>query len=112
MGYSPTLCFACAILKKRENKQKRSKKVEKCSSLCRDINFVCRDTKFKQTKGTLSYLATKCRNKGSDRAQWHKRNLCCNKEFLCHDITEERCEENCRDNPLLCRDIKGLRLTD
>ena len=59
MEYSPNLCFAGVNLKKRENKQKSGK----CSSLYRDIIFVCRDTKFKQDKGNMSQLATKCRNK-------------------------------------------------
>ena len=59
MEYSPTLCFAGVNLKKKENKQKS----RKCSSLCRNIIFVCRDTKFKQDKGTMSQLATKCCNK-------------------------------------------------
>ena len=50
MEHSPTLCFAGVNLKKRENKQKTSKKKGNCSSLCHNIVFVCRDTISSRTK--------------------------------------------------------------
>ena len=52
----------CRCYLKKNNKQKRRKKCGKCSSLCHDIIFLCRDTKFKQAKGTMSQPVTKCRN--------------------------------------------------
>ena len=44
--------------KQAEKKQKGGK----YSSLCRDIIFVCRDTKFKHAKVTMSHPTTKCLN--------------------------------------------------
>ena len=89
MEYSPTLFFVGVIWKKKKRKQvEKKQKGGKCSSLCRDIIFIWRNTKFKQAKGTMLQSSTKCRNK----------------EFFCRGIIEERCEENCRNNLLLYRD--------
>ena len=73
MKYSLTFCFA-RVRKKRENKQKRSKKVEKSSSLCRD-------TKFKQAKGNMSQLTTECGNKAQTKLNGRRRNFVATKNF-------------------------------
>ena len=57
----------CYLKKKKKEKtsRKEAQKGGKCNSLCRDIIFVCRDTKFKQAKETMSNhqlnVATKLR---------------------------------------------------
>ena len=80
MKYSLTFCFA-RVRKKRENKQKRSKKVEKSSSLCRDTIFICLDTKFKQAKGNMSQLTTECHNKAQTKLNGRRRNFVATKNF-------------------------------
>ena len=47
MEYSPTLCCAGVISKKERKQAEKKQKGGKGNSMCRDIIFVCRDTKFK-----------------------------------------------------------------
>ena len=55
----------CRFYAKKERKQVENNKKNggKYSSSCCDTVFVCRDTKFRQAKGTILQPATKCRNK-------------------------------------------------
>ena len=70
------------LFEKREKiSRKEAKKGGKCNNLCRDMIFVCRDTKFKQAKGTMSQLATKCRNKAQTELNGWKRNFVPTKSF-------------------------------
>ena len=91
------------LIEKERKRAEKTQKSGKCSSICRDTVFVCRDTNSNKPKELcLSQqlnVATKLRH--NLRA---KEKLCCDKEFFYRGIIEEDFEENCRDNPLLCRD--------
>ena len=62
-GIFANFMFCKCYLKKERKQVEKKKKGRKCNSLCNDISFVCRDTKFKHAKGTMLQPATKCRNK-------------------------------------------------
>ena len=86
------------IEKGEKTSRKEAKKNGKCNSLRLDIVFVCRDTNSGGTKELCRNhqlnVAIKLRQNKS-----LKEKFCRDKEFLCQDIIEEDCEENCRDNP-------------
>ena len=88
----------CYFKKIEKTSKKEAKKGGKSNSLCRDMIFVCRNTKFKQAKGTMSQPSTKCSNKAQTELNGWKGNFIASKSFFCRDIIEEDCEENCRDN--------------
>ena len=67
--------------KREKTSRKEAKKGGKCNNLCHDMIFVCRDTKFKQVKGTMSQPATKCRNKAQTELNGWKRNFVAIKSF-------------------------------
>ena len=77
MEHSPTLCFADVNWKRRENKQKRSKKMETAAV------FVA-----KKAKRTMLQPIAICRNKVQVKLQAEIESLL-RQRVLCYDIAKE-----------------------
>ena len=79
--------FCRQLLKNERISVEKKAKRGQNNNLCRYTTFICRDTKFKQAKGTMLQPTNLCRSKDSSELKVEMSFLGCDCKVFCRNRT-------------------------